>query len=53
MGSEYMAYYYPVNQLDVLDETRQLVNMNDFKENDVWLRVDQETIAEQLSMNAD
>lgn len=53
MGSEYMAYHYPVNQLDVLDETRRLINMSDFKENDVWLRVDQVTIAEQLTMNAD
>ncbi|WP_400168069.1 CpXC domain-containing protein [Fidelibacter multiformis] len=53
MGSEYMAYHYPVDQLSVLDETRQLINMSEFKENDVWLRVDQETIAEQLSLSAD
>ncbi|MCD6233843.1 MAG: CpXC domain-containing protein [Candidatus Marinimicrobia bacterium] len=53
MGSEYMAYHYPVNQLHVLDDTRLLINLNDFKENDVWLKVDQETIAEQLTMNTD
>ncbi|MDD5582600.1 MAG: CpXC domain-containing protein [Candidatus Marinimicrobia bacterium] len=54
VGSEFLAYHYPVYELDILDEPRQHIDINKLKEKDnVWIRVDQETITDQLTAHND
>ncbi len=48
MGKEYMTYNFPVKKLDLLNEPRQFINMDELKEDGVWLNVDRASIANQL-----